>query len=134
MNITLTVVVAAIVILITALVVLTIFGGGMGQVGTLAQAETICKSQCESTCQATNRMPLTWNIATVRQGTEMKSCADIGVSCPCGDGSGTTGGTTGQCTQNGGHCVTKHTPTSTCPSMGSSPIPGPCPSNQLCCA
>ena len=54
MNITLTVVVAAIVILITALVVITIFGSGIANVGTLAEAKTVCKTTYETTCRTSN--------------------------------------------------------------------------------
>jgi len=65
MNTTLAVVVSAIVILITALVVITIFSGGINQVGSLTNARSICQTQASSSCRSTNSLPLTWNIPTV---------------------------------------------------------------------
>ena len=81
MNITLTVVVAAIVILITALVVITIFGSGIANVGTLAEAKTVCKTTYETTCRTSNVKPQIWN---VNQNGEPKTCDSI-VTCTCTD-------------------------------------------------
>jgi 3',5'-cyclic AMP phosphodiesterase CpdA len=67
METTLAVVVSAIVILITALVVITIFGGGVGQVGTLSNSQSICEAQARSSCSATGQMPLAWSTPSVNQ-------------------------------------------------------------------
>jgi hypothetical protein len=87
MNITLTVVVAAIVILITALVVITIFGSGMTNVGTMAQAKAFCETQCRTTCEITGNPPTTWNVPNVRiEGqTDPVPCShsDAGGACGC---------------------------------------------------
>ncbi len=125
MNITLTVVVAAIVILITALVVITIFGSGMTQVGGIAQAKSVCESQAAASCAATNQCPLTWNTPTIRdsEGKTM-SCADSGAVCPCA-----TGGNGGDCTVSPG-CMT---PTE-CEAAGGYSTGGSCPnSGDVCC-
>jgi hypothetical protein len=68
MNTTLAVVVSAIVILITALVVITIFSGGMGQIGTFSQAKTICASQAAASCAMNCQMPITWSATNMRVG------------------------------------------------------------------
>ena len=87
MNITLTVVVAAIVILITALVVITIFGSGMTNVGTVAQAKSVCETQAKASCDSTGDCPITWNIPNIRVAgkTDPVACSssDVGATCPC---------------------------------------------------
>ncbi len=65
MNTTLAVVVSAIVILVTALVVITIFSGGAGQIGSITNAQSICQTQGRSSCLSTGQLPLTWEIPTV---------------------------------------------------------------------
>jgi len=100
MNTTLAVVVSAIVILITALVVITIFSGGIGQVGTLTNAQSICDTQAASSCMSTKSMPITWKIPTVSirnadgssapkacsevPGVKGQNCDAYGVSTPPG--------------------------------------------------
>lgn len=81
MNITLTVVVAAIVILITALVVITIFGSGIANVGTLVEAKTLCQTTFETTCRTSNAQPQAWRVN--HQGTPT-DCSGI-VQCVCVD-------------------------------------------------
>ena len=73
-------VVAAIVILIVALVVITIFGGSITPIGGMTSAQSICKTQCISSCQMSNgaSIPLTWNLETVR---DTKSTTGKLVSC-----------------------------------------------------
>jgi hypothetical protein len=98
MNITLTVVVAAIVILITALVVITIFGSGISQVGSIAQANSVCRTQCEASCKATGSPPITWTAPTVKDADgNLKSCAEI-----ISGGSASGGGAT--CHRSAGTC------------------------------
>ena len=62
MNITLTVVVAAIVILITALVIITIFGQTIGNVATIAEGKSLCRTVLETSCKATNAKPAVWKV------------------------------------------------------------------------
>ena len=132
MNITLTVVVAAIVILITALVVITIFGGGIKQVGGIAEAESMCRSSCESACRATGRPPITWEIPTVRDPSgETVSCKSLVGDCKCdgtGSGSGSPDTDGSDCMASDGHCTIPSACTTT--EMGQSD----CPSGQTCCA
>ena len=85
MQITLSVVVSAIVILITALVIITIFGQSIGNISTLTEATTRCSSEAEITCRTTNSMPITWDVNTVRVDDGIKSCALLTtcVDCSC---------------------------------------------------
>ena len=62
MNITLTVVVSAIVILITALVIITIFGSTIGNVATVTEGKALCRSVFETSCKSSNAPPLIWNV------------------------------------------------------------------------
>jgi len=112
MNTTLAVVVSAIVILITALVVITIFGGGIGQVGSLTNAKSICETQARSSCLSTGQLPLTWDIPSVSipatggssslvacsdgsvKGSG-KKCSDYGYPTPTSGGGATPPATTG---------------------------------------
>lgn len=82
MNTTLSVVVSAIVILITALVVITIFSGGITQVGTLGQAKTLCETNFRTICLSTGQTPTTWDIKSMNVNGEIKSCRDV-VTCTC---------------------------------------------------
>ena len=84
MNITLTVVVAAIVILITALVIMTIFGQSIGNVATIAQGETYCRTVLETSCKTTNAVPPVWK---VNVGGEVRDCRaiDLVPNCVCKD-------------------------------------------------
>jgi hypothetical protein len=87
MNITLTVIVVAIVVLITALVVITIFGGGMTNVGNIAQAESFCRSQCETSCGTTGNPPLTWHVNNLRNpdGSPTSCWEKLGYEVGCTD-------------------------------------------------
>jgi len=87
MNITLTVVVAAIVILITALVVITIFGTGITQVTSITQAKAICATQIQSTCSWAHDEPPTWTSKNLRVGETPMSCAEALSGCQCVEGS-----------------------------------------------
>ena len=82
MNTTLAVVVSAIVILITALVVITIFSGGITQVGTLGRAQTLCQTSYITTCQSTGQTPTIWSVPNMNVEGNIKSCADI-LTCTC---------------------------------------------------
>ena len=68
MNTTLAVVVSAIVILITALVVITIFANGIGNVATLSDGKSLCLTVGTTACASTNTLPPSWivNVAGAR--------------------------------------------------------------------
>jgi hypothetical protein len=105
MNMTMELVVAAIVILIVALVVITIFGGSVTPIGGMTSAYSICKTQCTSSCQMSDgkSMPLTWELKTVKDASgNMMECSKAGSglcsgtcdSCCQGWKTGTSGGGT----------------------------------------
>jgi len=84
MNITLTVVVSAIVILITALVVITIFGGSMGNIATTTQGKSVCEASCTSSCRSLGVPPITWNAETVRDANnKLTTCQALAGNCEC---------------------------------------------------
>ncbi len=87
---TLIIVISAVVILVAALVVLTIFGQGVGQVATLAQARTICQTYASQSCQSTGAMPLTWDVPNVNVAGKLASCrdafSDADQYCKCDNG------------------------------------------------
>jgi hypothetical protein len=90
---TILIVVTAVVILVAALVVLTIFGSGIGQVGTLTNFENNCRIQCATTCKM-GGLPPTWDVQ-VKVGDEYKKCRDIIADCAaCGVTTPTGGGNT----------------------------------------
>ena len=68
MNTTLAVVVSAIVILITALVVITIFSNSIGNVATLTDGKSLCLTVGQTACVSTNALPSAWvvNVAGAR--------------------------------------------------------------------
>jgi len=84
MNITLSVVVAAIVILITALVIITIFGQSIGNVATIAEGETYCRTVLEASCKTANSKPTVWK---VNIGGNVQECSGLpGISsCTCSE-------------------------------------------------
>ncbi len=77
MSHTLVIVVSAIVILVAALVIITIFGSGVQQVASLAQAEAICRASAESSCKSANTMPPTWYAPTVKYNDKLIACGNI---------------------------------------------------------
>jgi len=72
-------IVVAIVILIVALVLLTIFGGGIRQVASLTDARVQCGLEGSSSCAAIGSLPTTWNVVMWNVQSEGKtmSCAQI---------------------------------------------------------
>lgn len=138
METTLTVVVAAIVILITALVVITIFGSGITQVSGIMQARSICQTQCEASCRATGTPPITWNVPTIRdENNNVMSCQGIGLSCTQDEcntirgtsgGGGASGGGTAYTCKGNTQCYPSSCPT------GKQPEPElTCSPGQVCC-
>lgn len=88
MNTSILIVVSAIVILVMALVLLTIFGQGIGGVATITGAKSQCAEIGRSTCSATGMLPANWAIPTMRvkEGgqVQMRSCAYLMRDTPCG--------------------------------------------------
>lgn len=86
MHTSLVIVVAAIVILITALVLVTIFGVGIGQVASITQAKNNCITQALASCRATNALPITWDYPmSVTEGGQQtqQSCRELTVYNRC---------------------------------------------------
>jgi len=79
MRVSILIVVSAIVILIIALVLLTIFSTGISPVGTITGAQSQCAQIGRSTCAASGTLPANWAIPTMRvtmEGeTRLVSCA-----------------------------------------------------------
>ncbi len=78
MSQTMWIVIGALVILVVALVVLTIFTGGVGKAGALSRFRENCQLQWKSSCSSLCAMPITWTIPVlVKEGDQagqMKSC------------------------------------------------------------
>lgn len=83
MSMTLTIIVAAVVILVTALVLLTIFGTGITPVASIAEAKAQCTFQAETLCKTTGTHPPTWNMKTMNVGGELKSCEEVCIAGGC---------------------------------------------------
>ena len=60
------IVIAAIVILVIALVLLTIFGQGIGGPSQFASQANVCRSTAASSCQLTGQLPPDWGTARYR--------------------------------------------------------------------
>lgn len=76
-TVTLSMVVASIAILITGVVVVTMFGSGMTQMQSLTKAREYCFSQLAASCGSLNTPPLTWGIANVKTGDGLQSCRTL---------------------------------------------------------
>jgi hypothetical protein len=77
MSTTLVIIVSAVVILVTALVLLTIFGTGIAPVGSLAEARNNCELQGRQLCITTGQLPPTWTLKTMNLNGVMTSCDDV---------------------------------------------------------
>jgi hypothetical protein len=81
MSHTLYLTVAAIVILVTAVVILAIFLNVIPMATGLTEATSICQTEATMSCAAYGRMPPTWNIQNreVKEGetTSKMSCSQI---------------------------------------------------------
>ena len=75
------IVIGAIVILVIALVLLTIFGQGMNPVGSFAQQANLCRSTAASSCSLTGDLPPGWGTTTYRVITDgnedQMTCRDM---------------------------------------------------------
>lgn len=83
MTTSLVIVVTAVVLLVVALVLITIFGIGIGQATTIMQARNICINTGAASCQAFGTLPPTWNskMSVMENGKVVqKACADEGLA------------------------------------------------------
>lgn len=73
------IVVSAIVILVIALVLLTIFSSGIGPIYSITGAQSQCSQIGSSTCSSVGTLPANWAVPTLRVNeggeTVMRSCA-----------------------------------------------------------
>ncbi len=82
---TLWIIVAAIVIMVTALVVLTIFSSGISNFTTLSQAAAFCETQGRASCGATGQLPPSWGAQTVKVNGVPDSCSGVTKKNVCGE-------------------------------------------------
>lgn len=88
MSQTLYLVVAAMVILVTAVVVIAIFFRGVGPATGIAEAKALCMTQATTACLTFDQMPPIWNVQNIKVTgeTSEQSCAQVvGVSCTCNE-------------------------------------------------
>ena len=84
MSQTIYIVVAAVVIIVTGILVLAIFQGALAPAVGLTEAASLCQTQATLSCNSMNQMPPTWNTKNMKTTDGMKSCAelpDIGKAC-----------------------------------------------------
>lgn len=83
MSTTLTVVVTAIIVLIMALVLITIFSSAITPLATIAQATENCRIQGQATCDTTGSLPVTWGTSTLKdpQSNALTSCQALWEGC-----------------------------------------------------
>jgi hypothetical protein len=86
---TLVIVISAVVILVAALVVLTIFGQGTAPLATLAEARNFCRVQATPICESIGQMPFTWKVPSVNYENKIQSCDEIfNGNCRCAEAAG----------------------------------------------
>ena len=92
MRISLELIIITIVVLITALVVITLFSSGINKASTLTSARGTCIQQAASACKSMNTLPPTWDVPTYNvelQGgvKQLLSCKEIiereNINCKC---------------------------------------------------
>ncbi len=84
MRLSLELVVIAIVILVVALVMLTIFGSTMWQLGPLTNARNNCERAGRWSCETAGMVPDTWARDSV--GPNGETCRDLLPGCYCDNG------------------------------------------------
>lgn len=81
MSQTMYLVVAAIIIMVTAVVVIAIFWQGVTPAIGLTEAKSLCLTQATTSCTTMNQMPPTWNVPNVKviEGTKTEtiSCLQV---------------------------------------------------------
>jgi galactitol-specific phosphotransferase system IIC component len=85
MSATLMIVVTAIIVLIIALVLITIFSGAITPLASLAQAKNSCQVQAETTCTSTGGLPATWSISSLKvpDDADLHSCQELWACNSC---------------------------------------------------
>lgn len=89
---TLWIVISAVVIIVVALVILTIFGTNIRTVTSLAEVDSLCSSLCQVTCggrTSGTALVITWSVPMyqVTGETRLYSCAErLKTDCRCGAG------------------------------------------------
>lgn len=81
MRLSLELVVIAIVILVVALVMLTIFGMGILQLDPLLNAKNNCNNAGKISCETAGTVPNTWVVGRV--GPDGETCAVLIPNCVC---------------------------------------------------
>lgn len=78
-------VIIAIMLLVAALVVLTIFGGGMSQLQPLLNAQSNCKNIFSISCTTSGQKPSTWSTGYVYTDSagNKQTCAQLLPGCQC---------------------------------------------------
>ena len=75
------------VILVTAIVILTMFWKGVAPATGLTDARSLCMTQLSTSCSMTGREPPTWNIQNIRVTengrTYTTSCSVAAPGCRC---------------------------------------------------
>jgi hypothetical protein len=85
MSMTLWIVISAVVIVVVALVILTIFGSSMGGISNVIEFRRNCEMVGRTSCGATGFLPLTWS-QNVKVGNSETSCyAELGGQAVFGD-------------------------------------------------
>jgi len=88
MRVSILIVISAIVIMVMALVLLTIFSTGIGPIHSITGAQSQCAQIGRSTCSSVGTLPNTWAIPTMRVNeagqTVTRSCAHL-MRAICGE-------------------------------------------------
>lgn len=84
MSQTMYLVVAAIIIMVTAVVVIAIFWQGITPAIGLTEAASLCQTQATISCTSMNQMPPTWYVQNMKTTRGTLSCADL-VAGGCGN-------------------------------------------------
>lgn len=83
MSQTLYIIIAAVVILVAALIILTILGTGLTPVASLADARANCGVTGKSLCETTGSLPFNWNSPAYNINGRIQSCAELCGAEPC---------------------------------------------------
>jgi len=86
MRISLELVVVAVVILVVALVLLTIFASGMNQITPVVAAKNNCEAAGRLSCSTAGQLPGTWYSEGV--GPNGESCGTLLPGCTCDSSTG----------------------------------------------
>ncbi|RLJ09800.1 MAG: hypothetical protein DRP15_02380 [Candidatus Aenigmatarchaeota archaeon] len=87
---TILIVISAVVILIAALIVLTIFGQGVSQVSTITKFRNNCLIQARTSCQITGQLPPNWHAEVIIEKQKTSCYEEMGKcnNCNCIPGVG----------------------------------------------